>query len=58
MEKNKANSIFHLTEEIHQSVTDVYESLMNENDKEAVDNIEEAIRKLKELKDNITKKED
>lgn len=58
MEENKAKSIYHLTDEIHIDVDNIYESLMDEDDKEAVRYIEVAVGKLRDLKGNIILKED
>lgn len=57
MKENK-ESIYHLTSEIHNDIDNVYEALMDEDDKEAVKNIDEAVGKLKDLKGNIILKDE
>lgn len=51
-------AIFALTSEIHEDVDDIYELLMDsEPDKEVEKKIDEAIKKLKELKESVIKKD-
>lgn len=57
MKENK-ESIYHLTSEIHNDIDNVYEALMEEDDKEAVKSIDEAVGKLKDLKGNIILKDE
>lgn len=58
MSSNKKRVIFLLTEEFHNDVTDIYELLMDEENKEAFELIDELRQKLKALKDNLIKKEE
>jgi hypothetical protein len=57
MEKNKYNSIYSLTDELHNDITDIYEAMMDDEFDIAVKLIEITRGKLKDLKDNIFKDE-
>ena len=49
--------MFGLTSEIHEDVDDIYELIMDEEpDKTIEKKIDETIKKLKELKESVTKK--
>ena len=55
--KQKPNVVFGLTSEIHEGVDDIYELIMDEEpDKVIEKKIDETIKKLKELKESVTKK--
>lgn len=58
MEENKIKSIDHLTNELHDSVTELYEELMGEDDKESVRVIDTLILQLRDLKNNIVNKDE
>lgn len=57
MDKNKANSITNITEGLHTEVDNIYESLMDEETKEASVSIEKMMESLKHLKTNLKKDE-
>ena len=50
--------IFSLTDEFHTDVDNIYEAVVDEENDEAFQMIDELRRKLKALKDNLTKKEE
>ena len=55
--KQKPNVVFGLTSEIHEDVDEIYELIMDEEpDKTVEKKIDETIKKLKELKESVTKK--
>lgn len=54
----KESVIFSLTEELHGDVTNIYEALVDNENKEAFKMIDGLRRKLKDLKDNLLKKEE
>jgi len=58
MVESKAKSIFLTTDDMHTNVADIYEALMDEENTEAVKLIDSLSRKLKDLKESITKKEE
>lgn len=58
MDENKARTIYHLTEEVHNDTTEIYELLMDEENEDAIKKIDILRRKLKELKDNVIKRDD
>lgn len=55
---SKETVIFSLTNEFHTDVDNIYESLMDKEEKEAFKMIDGLRRKLKALKDNLIKKEE
>ena len=57
MEETNVKLFFKLTSDICDDITNVYEALADGDYKEGLEKIEEARKKLKNLKDNITKDE-
>jgi len=57
MDQKTAKSISHATLEIHDDITEIYENLMEEDNKEAITNIDNVVAKLKHLKANVTIKD-
>ena len=55
---DKHKVIFSLTDEFHTDVTDIYEAVVDEEIERSFIMIDELRRKLKALKDNLTKKEE
>lgn len=58
MEENKIKSVNHLTNELHDSITELYEELMEENDEESVKVIDKIILRLRDLKNNIINRDE
>lgn len=58
MEEKKIKIIINLTNDLHDSVDEIYESLMDNEKKEAIGNIEEFITKLRALKENLKNKDE
>lgn len=55
----EGNVVFMLTSEIHEGIDDIYEAIMDdEPDKQIEKKIDEAVKKLKELKESVTKNKD
>jgi uncharacterized phage infection (PIP) family protein YhgE len=55
MDSNKQRVVFSLTNEFHNDITNIYESVMDEENSEAFEIIDELRSKLKGLKDNLIK---
>lgn len=53
MDKNKVKSIVKITENLHDEIDQVYESLMDEDFKEASKTIDTLVESLKHLKTNL-----
>lgn len=55
----EGNMVFMLTSEIHEGIDDIYEAIMDdEPDKQIEKKIDETVKKLKELKESVTKNKD
>lgn len=55
----EGNVVFMLTSEIHEEIDDIYEAIMDdEPDKQIEKKIDETVKKLKELKESVTKNKD
>ena len=55
----EGNVVFMLTSEIHEGIDDIYETIMDdEPDKQIEKKIDETVKKLKELKESVTKNKD
>ena len=55
---DKSMALYHLTEEIHTDIDNVYEEATDGNVDEAIKNIDLAIQHLKELKNNLAIKDE
>lgn len=55
---DKSLALFHLTEEIHTDIDNVYEEASDGKVDEAIKNIDIAIQHLKDLKSNLTIKDE
>lgn len=55
---DKSVALYHLTEEIHTDIDNVYEEATDGNVDEAIKNIDLAIQHLKELKNNLVIKDE
>lgn len=58
MEESKIKSITFIIDDIRESVTDTWEELVDGNQEAAVKRVDEAIEKLRALKNNLTNKEE
>jgi len=58
MDENKGKAIYFLTEQLHTDVDNIYESMSDDENDEAIENIDLLILKLKELKNNLTIKDE
>ena len=55
----EGNVVFMLTSEIHEGIDHIYETIMDdEPDKQIEKKIDETVKKLKELKESVTKNKD
>jgi hypothetical protein len=55
---DKSMALYHLTEEIHTDIDNVYEEATDGNVDEAIENIDLAIQHLKDLKNNLAIKDE
>lgn len=53
----KAKIIFNLTSELHEDINDIYENMVDEDVVKARITIEEALKKLRALRENIKENE-
>lgn len=58
MDENKSRVIFTVTNEAHYDLTEIYEHLMDGEEKEGTDKIDQLRSKLKSLKDSIIKRDE
>lgn len=58
MEESKIKSITFIIDDIRESVTDTWEELVDGDQEAAVKRVDEAIEKLRALKNNLTNKEE
>jgi hypothetical protein len=58
MDENKSKALYFITEEIHTDIDNVYESASDDDVEEAIKNIDLAIQHLKDLKNNLTIKDE
>lgn len=58
MGENKGMAVYFLTEEIHTDIDNIYESMSEGENDEAIKNIDLAIQHLKDLKNNLIIKDE